>query len=210
MAFNLDGESPPPSIITGAPTKEQFTCTVRGRAAHAALEAEQGKNAICRAAAIILKLPQGRVDRESTANIGLIQGGKQTNVVPGLASFTGEVRSFSPRRFGELKDEITRICREANTGGYEVEISWEHTYDGYQLGEDEDIVRRFKKACLDRGLTPRLLTSPGGGDANNLNAGGIKTVVFGVGMHDIHSPRESLVLDEFYRAAALLEAAVLG
>ncbi|MDL2229919.1 M20/M25/M40 family metallo-hydrolase [Treponema sp. OttesenSCG-928-L16] len=206
LCYNLDGESPPGSLISAAPFKERFTCTVRGRSAHAALEAELGRNAVCHAAGIIMELPQGRIDGESTANIGSIRGGSQTNIVPDEALFTGEVRSFSSSRFAEIKEGINRACEKADRAdGYSVSIDWEHLYDGYSIDEDETVIRRFTEACSRKGTQPSLLRSAGGGDANNLNAQGIKTVVFGMGMHGIHTPKEYIVMEELITAAELLK-----
>jgi tripeptide aminopeptidase len=211
LGYSLDGETLPPSLILSSPRKERFECLVGGRTAHAALEAEQGRNAICRAAKLIAGLPQGRLDAETTANIGSIHGGGQTNVVPAEARFTGELRSFSEARFAVVKERINAACAELNReDGYASEICWEHQYDGYALSRDAEAVQRFLRACARTNITPSLLSSPGGGDANNLNAQGIGTVVFGIGMHEIHSPGEYLSLKEVFTAAGLLRSVLAG
>ncbi|QQO09193.1 M20/M25/M40 family metallo-hydrolase [Breznakiella homolactica] len=203
--YNLDGETPPGSIITAAPYKDRFSCDVRGRSSHAALEPELGRNAIRYAAQLILALPQGRVDGETTMNIGSISGGGQTNVVPDKASFTGELRSFSEGHFNEMKNLIGGICTPPESDeGYSAELIWEHLYDGYDVPPEAPVVRRFRTACGAKNIEPELIRSAGGGDANNLNAQGISTVVFGVGMHEIHSTGEYLVIAEYLTASQLL------
>jgi tripeptide aminopeptidase len=208
QAYCLDGENPPGTIIARAPGKEQYCCEVRGRSAHAALEPEAGKNAIRHGAALLLDFPQGQVDRDTTANLGIIQGGRQTNVVPDYCQIIGEIRSFSEDSLAGTKERINAACREMNkTGeGYRVDITWEKTYSGYTVSPEEEIIRRFLRGCEKRNIRAEILSSPGGGDGNNLNSQGIKTVVFGSGMHNIHSPEEYLVLEEFFAAAELLRA----
>jgi tripeptide aminopeptidase len=203
--FNLDGETPPGSIIRQAPRKMRYTCTIRGRSAHAALEPEKGIHAIRVAAEIITRLVQGQVDEISTANIGTITGGQQTNVVAEVALFTGEIRSFSARRCDELVNTITDTAkRTAEQWGAAAEFDWEMLYDGYTVADDARSVQRFKQACTRMKISPRLLRSPGGGDSNTLNSRGIESVVFGLGMHRIHTYDEYLVIDEFVRATTLL------
>jgi tripeptide aminopeptidase len=207
-AYCLDGENPPGTIIARAPGKEQYCCEVRGRSAHAALEPEEGRNAIRHGAALLPDFPQGRVDKDTTANLGIIQGGRQTNVVPDYCRITGEIRSFSADGFAGAKERINAACKRMNKPGegYRVDISWDKTYSGYAVSPEEEIVRRFLRGCEKRNIRAGILSSPGGGDGNNLNSQGIRSVVFGSGMHNIHSPEEYLVLEEFFSAAELLRA----
>jgi tripeptide aminopeptidase len=207
-AYCLDGESPPGTIIARAPGKEQYFCEVWGRSAHAALEPEAGRNAIRHGAALLLDFPQGQVDKDTTANLGIIQGGSQTNVIPGYCSISGEIRSFSEESLAGTKERINAACRRMNKTGeaYRVDIRWDKTYRGYAVSPEEEIVRRFLRGCEKRNIRGEILSSPGGGDGNNLNSQGIRSVVFGSGMHNIHSPDEYLVLEEFFSAAELLRA----
>jgi tripeptide aminopeptidase len=209
ICYCLDGETPPGSIITASPRKEQYTCCVHGKTAHAALEAAEGRNAIVHAAKLLTHFPQGQLDEDTTTNVGIIQGGIQTNVVPDEVRIVGEVRSFSEECFAHAKSVINVECRRFDAeNGYAVEICWEKNYQAYSISAEEEVVQRFVRACEKSGIKPHILRSRGGGDANNLNAQGIKAVVFGVGMHDIHTPREYLVLDELFSAARLLREVV--
>lgn len=204
--YNLDGETPPGSIITSAPKKGIYTFSITGKASHAALAPDAGRNAICCAAKMIAQLPQGRVRSCSTANIGMIEGGRQVNVVAEQASFTGELRSFSEDEYAAVQQELNDICRNtAQEQECGIEIAWEVLYHGYQLSEDSEVVRRFCESCRRMGIEPEMLTSAGGGDANNLNHAGIPTVVFGLGMHEIHTPEEYIILDEFHRSLQILK-----
>ena len=205
MALNLDGETPVGTAIVSAPYKGRFTITVEGISAHAALEPRMGQNAIRLAAELLLKLPQGQVDPFTTANIGTISGGTQTNVVCDLVTLTGELRSFSTEQFAHHRNVISKlIIVQQVPEGCSVEIEWEDVYAGYTVGDDAEIVRRFTSACEELGYRPQLLCSAGGGDANNLNSIGLPTIVFGMGMHHIHTTREFLVWEEFSRSAELL------
>jgi tripeptide aminopeptidase len=209
MALNLDGETPVGTAIVSAPYKGRFTITVNGISAHAALEPQEGRNAIRLAAELLLKLPQGQIDPVSTANIGTISGGRQTNVVCDLVTITGEVRSFSNELFAHHRTTISNlIMTQQVPEGCSVEIEWEDVYAGYTIEDDTAIVRRFTSACEESGYEPQLLRSAGGGDANKLNSIGLPTIVFGMGMHHIHTTKEFLVWKEFSCAADLLARAV--
>jgi tripeptide aminopeptidase len=208
ICYCLDGETPPGSIITASPRKEQYTVEVRGKSAHAALEAREGRNAIVRAAKLAAAFPQGQVDEDTTANIGIFQGGTQANIVPDYVRILGEVRSFLPERFAAAKKAVDEACENAGAD-YTVSVRWEKSYGGYALPEDAGVVRRFACAAQKAGFTPVLLRSPGGSDANNLNGHGIESVVFGIGMHNIHTPNEYFVLAELYDAARILHKVVL-
>jgi tripeptide aminopeptidase len=203
--YNLDGETPPGTLITRAPAKSTYRCTVHGRSAHAALAPSEGINAILAASRILTKLPQGQLDEDSTANVGMICGGAQTNIIPDTVTFSGELRSFSEARFSHYKKSIEGICAaEARASGAAMQISWEHGYHGYHIRPDRYVVQRFIAACCACAIPYELLSSPGGGDSNNLNAGGLEVVVFGLGMHHIHTPDEYLLVDEFITAVELL------
>jgi tripeptide aminopeptidase len=208
QAYCLDGENPPGTIIARAPGKEEYHCEVWGRSAHAALEPEEGRNAIRHGAALLLNFPQGRVDRDTTTNLGIIRGGRQTNVVPDYCKITGEIRSFSEDSLARTKGGINDACRRMNETGedYRVDIRWEKTYNAYAVSPEEEVVRRFLRGCEKLSIRGESLSSLGGGDGNNLNAQGIRSVVFGSGMHNIHRPDEYLVLEEFFSAAELLRA----
>jgi tripeptide aminopeptidase len=207
--FNLDGESEPGSAIVRAPRKARFTCQVTGKTAHAALAPEEGIHALVIAGSILTSLPMGTVDTDTTVNIGAVSGGGSTNVVPDSAQLTGEMRSFTEHSFHSWRQKIDERCAAAADalGGTAV-VHWEDVYPGYTVSEESPVASAFLSACRHLNLEPKLLSSRGGGDTNNLNAIGIENVVFGVGMHNIHSPGEYLVFEELDTAAALLEALI--
>ena len=204
-AINLDGETPVGTAITSAPQKGRFTIRVNGVSAHAALQPQLGQSAIRLAAEILLKLPHGQLDPFTTANIGTIVGGSQTNVVCDLVTLTGELRSFSSELYVSHRRLIdTLVTEHQMPEECSADLEWEEVYAGFSLPETAAIVVRFKTACVESGYNPHLLRSAGGGDANMLNSIGIPMIVFGMGMHHIHTTREFLIWRELSSAAELL------
>jgi tripeptide aminopeptidase len=205
QGYNLDGESHPGSVIHAAPRKGRFTMTVHGRSSHAALDPDAGINAIAVAADIIGELPLGKPSPSATSNVGTITGGRQTNVVPDEVSFTGEIRSPEDEEFETLRSRFEEIAqRVAGRWGSSVSAEWEETYRAYRVDREEPCARWFIEACEGRGLSPEFLSSKGGGDANQLNNLGLRCVVLGLGMHNIHSVDEYVVEDEYVEAVELL------
>ncbi|MCF6335984.1 MAG: M20/M25/M40 family metallo-hydrolase [Spirochaetales bacterium] len=207
--YNLDGETPPGSIIFRAPRKAKYSCEVYGKSSHAALAPEEGVSAIKIAGRIIDKLPQGQISPDSTANIGSVSGGSQTNIVPDFVIINGEVRSFLSEDFGNISSEIEDVCSltAASLGG-SCKITWEHSYFGYSVDLSGLCIKRFSEACIRCGIKPLILSSPGGGDSNNLNSIGMENVVFGLGMHEIHTASEYIVVDEFLSAMDILSSLI--
>ena len=204
--YNLDGETPPGSIIVRAPRKAKYMCEVHGISSHAALAPEEGVSALKIAGKIIDKLPQGQVSPNTTANIGSVSGGGQTNIIPEHAVIKGELRSFSSEEFDSISRKIENICNlGAESSGGGCKVVWEHSYSGYSVDPESVCIKRFSDACRRCGVEPGILGSPGGGDSNNFNSMGIENVVFGLGMHNIHSPEEYVVLEELYTAVEILK-----
>lgn len=209
QGYNLDGETAPAAAISRAPRKARYTATVTGRSSHAALDPDGGINAILVASQIIAALPLGAPDQYSTSNVGTIVGGRQTNVVPDQLRFTGEIRSFDAHAFERLREKTESTAQTiALAAGARVSFDWEETYDRYEVGPQEPCVRWFAEACRNTGLDPQFLSSRGGGDANQLNSKGLRCIVFGLGMHEIHSINEYVVEDEYLRAVDLLASIV--
>lgn len=207
--FNLDGETPPFSAIRRAPRKTHYTCTVHGRSAHGALNPDDGINAIVVAAHLVPRLPTGTLDEHSTANVGAIRGGAQTNIVPDRVEIRAEMRSFQPDRFELHKETIRRACAGITEEfGVPVDLDWQPAYEEYEIGPEEPCALWFSNACRRLGREPDFRSSRGGGDSNNLNRIGLRNVVFGLGMHNIHTPEEYLVEEEILDAVELLREIV--
>ncbi|MCA1754301.1 MAG: M20/M25/M40 family metallo-hydrolase [Spirochaeta sp.] len=211
QGYVLDGEGPVGSAITKAPTKYRYSIDVRGRRSHAAVDPDAGRNAVAAAGDIAARMPLGRPSQNSTANVGSISGGGPSNIVPDTAQLVGEIRSFDPAEIGCLQDQIQSVAEEvAVAREVSAKVTWEHLYDAYQIAADEACLRLFSEHCRNSGNEPRLMSSLGGGDANAFNNKGLRSIVYGLGMHNIHSRDEYALFSELEAATELLFHIVFG
>lgn len=208
MAYTLDYAGDPNQYAYQAPTIIYITADIKGRAAHAGFEPEKGVSAIRVAAAAIEQAPQGRIDAETTANIGLISGGRGTNVVPGTCVVRGEVRSYD-----HAKAEAQAACvkglfeQAARAEGAEVEVTLSEACRAYRTDLDEPVVRHFARCCAAAGL-PEAEGAPtfGGSDNNIAAACGIPGIVMANGMRLPHSTREYVAPGDLRAIQRLVEA----
>ncbi|OAQ21461.1 M20/M25/M40 family metallo-hydrolase [Thermosulfurimonas dismutans] len=214
MGYVLDTEDPR-EVIVQAPEAVKFTLRVLGRAAHAGLEPEKGLSAIMLAAEALSRLPNGRIDEETTLNFGTIQGGKATNIVPEEVVIEGEIRSHDLQKLEDLWRKIEGtfsevIEREKGVDGRPVlETRKEEMFPGFKVPEDHPVLKLLNLAAEDLGIELRRARREGGSDANIFNRRGITTVILGTGMRRVHSPEEYLVLEDMVLCARLLLTAIL-
>ncbi|PKL14804.1 MAG: hypothetical protein CVV50_02250, partial [Spirochaetae bacterium HGW-Spirochaetae-6] len=168
----LDASGALGDIILQSPFHRSFEIEVRGQKAHAGIEPEKGCNAIKLAAKLIERLPQGRLDSVTTFNLGKIQGGEATNIVPDSVSLIGEFRSLEPGRIEELTRELEELC--AQTAGTEVKFT--DNYQGYRLDQADSFLGELIQNLEKLGKKPQFIQSGGGSDANILRARGINAV----------------------------------
>lgn len=203
--FVLDAAGRPGEIVVRAPSQDKITATVYGKAAHAGVNPEAGINAIYVAAKAIAGMKLGRIDPETTANIGVISGGKAVNIVPDSVYLEGEVRSLKEEK---RKDYTARICRiieeTAKEAGTHADVHTELLYEGFDLSEDQPVVRIAAEAARLCGLNPSLTQSGGGSDANILNARGIPTVNLATGMENVHTTRETIKIADIEKTAQMV------
>ncbi|HEX2987714.1 MAG TPA: M20/M25/M40 family metallo-hydrolase, partial [Chloroflexota bacterium] len=195
--FVADSSNRPGTIILSAPSQDSMSVVFHGRCAHAGLEPEKGIDALRAAALAITRMPLGRIDDETTANIGLIRGGLGRNSVPDRVALEGEARS----RDNEKLDRQTRAMVEAMESaaadiGATVDIDISRQYESYRFAEDAPIVQMAKSAAEAAGLRPRFGLSGGGADANVFNARGVTSLVLGTGMSQPHSVEESISIED--------------
>jgi tripeptide aminopeptidase len=208
--FVVDGAGKPGDLIVGSPTHFRFEVTFIGKSAHAGVEPEKGINAIVMAAEAISAMKWGRLDEDTTANVGVIEGGQAMNVVPDKCKVVGEFRSHDPKRVESLLAEWKDICeRVAQKFGGKVEFSAEKSFDAVQLSPDEPIVKAAMKAVESLGLKPNLKRMGGGTDGNVFVAHGIRCLVLPTGGENYHSPSERLVLADFYAMGEILVRALV-
>ncbi len=209
QGFVLDGDTPVGVAIRRSPHKVRYYLTVTGRAAHAALNPEDGINAIAAIGAVAAALPTGKLDALSVANIGRIEGGGAINVVPERAELIGELRSHERATLEAHQARIEAVAHErAAAYGARADLRWEQLYPGYDVPEDAPIARLFTRACAAEGVQAAFEVTYGGGDANPLNGKERACVVFGLGMQAIHSPQEYILLSDLTRAARILRQAL--
>jgi len=201
-------------IVTRAPVANHIQVKVHGRDAHAGAEPEKGINAIHLASRAISGLRVGRIDEETTANIGLIEGGKATNIVPSLVTATGEVRSHSLEKLEEETKKIVQSFEQqvseyrksfpSDDGLPKLEVEVRQDFSVLKIPEDHPVVSLVKEAASSLGLKMETKTSGGGSDSNIFFGHGIVTGVLGTGMKDVHTVRESIRLDDMVKSVELL------
>ena len=204
----LDGEGAVNEITDAAPAQYFVDVTVHGRAAHAGVEPEKGIPAIRIAADLILRLPQGRLDPETTANVGMFQGGTARNAVPELCTITGEFRSRNPDRLTELAREYERAADDVcvRYPDARIELALTKVFDGYRLAAEHPVVAACTAALARVGLTPSLKPSGGATDANIFAGHGIAAAVVGLGGYKFHTTREELSITNLVNGARFVEA----
>jgi tripeptide aminopeptidase len=195
VGFVFDQAAPIGEIVLGAPFAATLEVAFRGRAAHAGIAPEEGRSAIAAAARAIADLRLGRIDEESSANVGVIQGGTARNIVPERCSFLAEARSHDEAKLAELVREMSEtIAFAAALADCEAETNVERSYRGYRF-RPGDLPVRLASLALERcGFEPRLALSGGGADANVFNERGRPCVNLANGMVEIHTPAEHIAV----------------
>jgi tripeptide aminopeptidase len=203
--YVLDSDGPAGTIVTTAPTQDRIGAVVRGRAAHAGINPEDGINAIQVASKAISSMKVGRIDAETTSNIGIISGGKAVNIVPDSVSIQGESRSLDAAKRAAQTESMCRALRDAAAeAGTTVDIVTETIYDSFSLEPTSFVVRAAVEAARSMGLEPRLEKTGGGSDANIFNSRGIAVAVLGIGMKKVHTTEEYIALTDLVNNAAYL------
>lgn len=202
LGFVYDQAGPVGGIVLGAPWARTITARFHGRAAHSGIAPEEGRSAIAAAARAIADLRLGRIDEETTANVGQITGGSARNVVPEWCTLEAEARSHDSGKLADLVQEMLEaFAFGASLGDCTVETEVSESYPGYRFRRGDPIVELAATALERCGHEVRTELSGGGADANVFNARGIPCLNLANGMADIHTA------DEHY-AAADLEAMV--
>lgn len=201
----LDSSGPVGTIITQGPSQVMIDVTIHGRAAHAGISPELGINAIVVASEAIAGMRLGRIDEETTSNVGVIHGGTASNIVPEKAEVKAEARSHSEAKLQAQTEHMKEAFEEAAARhGAKANVAVKPAYRGFKLDPDGSVVQRVVAAARSMGIDPLLKATGGGSDANVFNEHGIKTVNLGVGYENAHAPSERIALDELARVAALL------
>lgn len=202
LGFVMDSGGKPGKIILEAPGQERINVTIKGKASHAGVAPEDGISSIVAAAKAISSMQTGRIDEETTSNIGTIQGGLATNIVADCVEITCESRS---RNLGKMEKQTAHMCatfkRCADEMGAVAEIEVSRAYDPFRLAEESQIAILAAQAARSAGLTAVFGSTGGGSDANFYNQYGVPCVVLGTGMQKSHTTEECIEEEDLYQSA---------
>lgn len=203
--ITLDSPGEPGGICLGAPSQANLLAIINGRASHAGIAPEEGISAIRVAAEAIAAMPFGRIDKETTSNIGVIHGGEATNIVTPRVELRGEARSHSPQK---LKAQIQAMVDALRTAGTrhraQVEITVTYPYQAYRLDEDEPVVQQVMAAMRRMAIEPYTFIGGGGSDVNVFAQHGLRVANLSIGYQAIHSVEEHIAVADLEFAAQVV------
>ncbi|MGZ5362537.1 MAG: M20/M25/M40 family metallo-hydrolase [Solirubrobacterales bacterium] len=209
FGYAVDHATPIGEVIVAAPTYKRLVATFRGREAHAGINPEDGHSAIAAAAGAIAQMKLGRLDEETTANIGIIEGGTASNVVAGECRVLGEARSVDGERAAQEVGEMVDACTwSAGEQDCDLDVEVIEMFKGYRQDADSAPVAAAADALRRRGHAPALVATGGGSDANALVASGFDCVLLANGTEANHTPHESVRAEAIAEMLAVCEAIV--
>jgi tripeptide aminopeptidase len=212
VGYVYDQAAPIGEIILGAPHSHSMDVRFHGRAAHAGMYPEEGRSAIAAAAKAIADFRLGRIDEETSANVGVIEGGTAGNVIPEWCSFLAEARSHDERKLADVVREMMEtVAFAATVAECDVETDVHKSYSGYRFKRDDLAVSLAARALEACRYEPRFELTGGGADANVFNERGLQCVNLANGMANIHTPAEEITVADLEGMVevtlALIEAA---
>ncbi|MBU1194500.1 MAG: M20/M25/M40 family metallo-hydrolase [Proteobacteria bacterium] len=199
-------------IVTKAPAANKITIKIYGKAAHAGAAPEKGVNAILVTSKAISGLTLGRIDHETTCNLGTIKGGVATNIVPEFVEIQGEARSHDPEKLEAVTQGIVNafytaaeeFSPDSRTQSPRIEAVIETDFPHTHICEDHKVIKLARKAAANLGTSMESRTIGGGADANIFFSKGIVAGVLGTGMTDVHTLNESIALADMENCARLI------
>jgi len=205
MGFVLDSAFRPGTFINSASGAMGFEVKIIGKATHSALAPEKGVDAIEVAAKAISKIKQGKIDSDTTVNIGTIRGGSAVNVIPEQVEINGEVRSFKTDKIKIFVENIKNSFEtEAEKLSAKVIFKSDWDFMPYTVHEKDEVFLLTSNILKKARLNPKPVTSLSGSDANSLNGMGIKAVNLGIGAQNPHSNDEFVLLEDIYKTAEVV------
>jgi tripeptide aminopeptidase len=195
VGFVYDMAAPIGEVIVGAPTARSLELRFLGRAAHSGMAPEEGRSAIAAASRAVADFRLGRIDEDTTTNVGLVRGGTARNIVPDLCVVEAEVRSHDDRKVADLVQEMLETAAfAASLAGCTLETEVREQYRGYRFRPDDPAVRIAAGGLARAGYEARLGLTGGAADANAFNARGLQCVNLANGMASIHTPDEHVAV----------------
>ena len=206
QAYALDSGKPVGGIVVAAPSQDNVKAIIHGVASHAGAAPEKGISAIRIAADAICRMPLGRIDAETTANIGVIHGGEATNIIPDYVECRGEARSRNAAKLQrQTQAMVDAFTQAASAAGGSAEVQVDRVYSSFTVPEDDPLVARAVAAGRRAGIADPLVRPGGGGsDANIFNRNDIRTVVVGLGYENVHATNEYVTLADVALAARVV------
>ncbi len=209
FGFVIDHPTPIGEIIVAAPTYKRLTAIFKGTEAHAGVNPEEGQSAIAAAAAAVTGMELGRLDEETTANVGVIEGGTASNVVPGECHILAEARSIDGERAANTIGSMFDACTwAAGEHGCDVDLDVIEMFRGYRMDEGAPAVQLAETALSSCGHEPKRVVTGGGSDANALLASGFEAVLLANGTDGPHTPQESVPATNLTRMLEVCERIV--
>ncbi|MDI2588715.1 M20/M25/M40 family metallo-hydrolase [Psychrobacillus sp. NEAU-3TGS] len=203
--YAIDSDGTVGGIVTAAPFQSKLWTTITGKTAHAGVAPEKGISAITLASKAISAMKLGRIDGETTANIGRFEGGQATNIVCDEVHILSEARSINKEKLdAQVAHMVATFAETAEKLGGMAKTETELMYPGFHFEEDHEVVQVAKKAVEKIGRTADIKRSGGGSDANVIAGFGIPTVILSVGYEEIHTTNERMPVEELEKLADLL------
>ncbi len=193
FGYVFDHATPIGEIVVASPTHYRIVAEFHGRAAHAGVRPEAGRSAIASAANAIAAMRLGRLDDQTTANVGMIDGGTAINVVPERCRVEAEVRSLDEARAAAVTTEtVDHLQDAANAAECDLDLTVEQMFQGYRIkpsARELAVAQRALRAC---GYEPTLIDSGGASDANSFNTAGFRCTNLADGTEHNHEPTERI------------------
>jgi tripeptide aminopeptidase len=197
VGYVYDMAAPIGTVILAAPSARRIDVRFRGKAAHSGMAPEEGRSAIAAAARAIADFRLGRIDDETTANVGTITGGTARNIVPDWCSFGAEARSLDERKLADVVEEMLEISTfAASLAECDVETEVNEDYRAYRFKRDDAPVLLAVAAFERTGHEVRFETTGGAADANVFNERGLQCLNLANGMAEIHTPDEHIAVED--------------
>lgn len=193
----LDVDGLPGRINIAAPYQDIIKAKITGKAAHAGVAPEKGISAIEVASKAIAKMKLGRLDDETTANVGIISGGKATNIVAAECKIDFEARSRDEAKLNAQTAHMVECLEsEAKNAGAEIEIKKERVFVGYKFNQTDPLPALVSQAATDVGIKTTFIKSGGGSVGNIFNGKRVESVVIAVGFENMHTNDEFIRIDD--------------
>ncbi|GAB6990386.1 tripeptidase T [Paenibacillus pini] len=205
FGYALDSNGEIGAIAVAAPTQAKVTMKIFGKSAHAGVNPEDGISAIQVASKAVSRMKLGRLDKETTANIGKFSGGGATNIVCDFVQLDAEARSIVQEKVDQqiahMRESLEVTARECNA---QCEFRSEIVYPAFNFNEHDDVVQLAQRAISNIGLPSRIFHSGGGSDANIFNGMGIPTLNLALGYEDIHTTQEKIKAADMVKASEMV------